>query len=134
MGLSNIERWLDVAHNRDAAGLSEILHDDVVFSSPVVHTPQRGKAVTTAYLTAALDVLANETFSYVRTFDCGSRAVLEFETEVDGIHINGVDLIEWDEEGRITDFKVMIRPLQAIQKIHAGMAEMLQKMQAQMPA
>jgi hypothetical protein len=134
MGLSNIERWLGVAHNKDAAGLSEILHDDVVFSSPVVHTPQRGKALTTAYLTAALDVLANESFSYVRTFDCGSRAALEFEAEVEGTHINGVDLIEWDDSGRITDFKVMIRPLQAIQKIHAGMAEMLKKMPAQPPA
>lgn len=134
MGISDIERWLDIAHNKDASGLSEMLHDDVVFHSPVVHTPQRGKPLTTAYLTAALDVLANESFRYTRKFDCGARAALEFEAEIDGVRINGVDLIEWDDAGRITDFKVMIRPLQAIQKIHAGMAEMLQKMQAQTPA
>ena len=134
MSQSNMERWQEIAHNRDAEALDDVLHDDVVFSSPVVHTPQVGKALTTAYLTAALTVLANDSFRYVRQFDCGARAVLEFETEINGIHINGVDMIEWDADGRITDFKVMIRPLKAIQMVHAGMGEMLQKMQAKSPA
>jgi hypothetical protein len=134
MSHSNIERWLEVAHKRDAAALDDLLHDDVIFSSPVVHTPQEGKAVTTAYLTAALTVLANDSFRYVRQFDCGTRAVLEFETEINGIHINGVDMIEWDADGMITGFKVMIRPLKAIQAVHAGMAEMLEKMQTDPPS
>jgi hypothetical protein len=112
----------------DAAALQEILAEDVVFQSPVVHTPQRGKAITTAYLSAAGKVLGGDKFKYVREFDCGDRAVLEFTTEIDGIYINGVDMIEWNDEGRITDFKVMVRPLKAIQKLHGLMAQMLEAM------
>ena len=134
MTQSNLQRWHDLAANRDATelydALRDALHDDAVFSSPVVHTPQRGKALTLAYLAAAFEVLGNDKFRYVREFDCGTRAVLEFVGEIDGIEINGVDMIEWDADGRITDFKVMVRPLKAIQAIHAKMAEMLQKMSA----
>lgn len=113
---------------KDPAILDRLLHDDVTFHSPVVHTPQQGKAITKAYLIAATRVLFGPEFKYVRTFDCGERSVLEFTTVLDGVELNGVDMIEWDAEGRITDFKVMVRPLKAIQKIHAMMGEMLQKM------
>ncbi|WP_233355784.1 nuclear transport factor 2 family protein [Henriciella litoralis] len=129
---ANLQRWMDYFHgDHDAASLSAILHDDVVFTSPVVHTPQRGKAITMMYLGAAGQTLGGDTFRYVRVFDCEDRAVLEFECEMDGILVNGIDMIEWDEDGLITDFKVMVRPLKGMQAVHAAMGRMLEQMKAQ---
>jgi len=102
-------------NNHTPEGLSELLADDAVMLSPVVHTPQKGKMLTMAYLLAAGETIGNDTFKYTKIFDCGNRAVLEFETEMDGIHVNGVDIIQWNESGQITEFKVMVRPLKAIQ-------------------
>lgn len=139
----NLQRWFDWMHGeKTQEELAEQLHDNVVFRSPVVHTPQKGKAITMAYLTAAGGTLGGEhksdgsgkkAFTYTRIFDCGDKAVLEFETEMDGIHVNGVDLIEWDTDGKITDFKVMIRPLKAVNKVHESMGAMLAKMKAGQP-
>ncbi len=120
-----VESWHDIVRKRDSSGLSGLLDDDVVFHSPVVHTPQIGKAITTLYLTAALHVFGKDTFRYVREVVGANDAVLEFETEIDGIIINGVDMIRWNVEGKITEFKVMIRPLKAINLIHQKMGEML---------
>jgi hypothetical protein len=129
---ADLQRWMDYFHgDHDATTLSDILHDDVVFTSPVVHTPQRGKAITMMYLGAAGQTLGGDTFRYVRVFDCGDRAVLEFECEMDGILVNGIDMIEWDEDGLITDFKVMVRPLKGMQVVHAAMGRMLEQMKAQ---
>lgn len=127
----NLQGWFDYMMNgHDKNLLLELLHDDVVFRSPVVHTPQEGKAITFAYLTAAGGTLGNGTFKYTNIFDCGDKAVLEFETEMDGIHVNGIDMIEWDANGQITDFKVMVRPLKAMQTVHAAMGKMLEQMKA----
>jgi len=90
-----------------------------------VHTPQAGKAITARYLAAALAVLGNPTFRYVREVAGERDAVLEFEVEIDGLSVNGVDLIRWNEAGRIVDFKVMLRPLKAVNLIHQKMAAML---------
>ena len=126
----NLQGWMDWMHGaHDAEGLAALLHDDVVFLSPVVHTPQRGKMITMAYLTAAGQTLGGDTFEYKRVFDCGDRAVLEFTCEVGGKLVNGIDIIEWDESGLITEFKVMVRPLQGVQAVHAAMGAMLEKMQ-----
>jgi hypothetical protein len=122
-----ISQWHDIVRTRDASGLSELLSDDVVFYSPVVHTPQVGKAITSIYLTAAVVVFGNESFRYVREIVGERDAVLEFETEIDGIVINGVDMIKWNEDGQITEFKVMIRPLKAVNLIHQKMGEMLKR-------
>ncbi len=124
---NTIEAWHKLVKTKDASGLDNILADNVVFHSPVVHTPQMGKPVTTLYLTAALHVFNNDTFKYLREVISGNNAVLEFQTVIDGISINGVDMITWDKDGRIIDFKVMIRPLKAINLIHKMMGEMLQK-------
>ena len=124
-----IEQWHKLAMAADASGLGDILADNVVFHSPVVHTPQEGKAITTMYLTAAFHTLNNEHFRYQREILQGSNAMLEFTTELDGIHINGVDIIHIDDQGRIDDFKVMVRPLKAINKLHEMMRAMLEKMQ-----
>ena len=120
-----IARWHNIIRARNAAGISDLLADDVVFYSPVVHAPQVGKAITFKYLAAAIHVFGNDSFRYVREIVGDSDAVLEFETEIDGIVVNGVDMIRWNDEGKITEFKVMVRPLKAINVIHEKMGEVL---------
>jgi hypothetical protein len=120
-----IETWHEYVRSRDPALLDGLLDEDVVFESPVVFTPQRGKAITGKYLGAAMKVLGTESFSYVGTWNAPSSAVLEFKTEIEGIAINGVDLITWNAAGKITHFKVMVRPLQAINVLHRKMGELL---------
>jgi hypothetical protein len=122
-----ISKWHNIVRTRDAGGLNDLLEDDVVFYSPVVHTSQVGKAITSLYLTAAVRVFGNESFKYVREIVGESDAVLEFETEIDGITVNGVDMISWNADGKITEFKVMVRPLKAMNLIHQKMGEMLEK-------
>lgn len=126
-----VKLWHDIVHLREASGLSRLLCDDVIFYSPVVHTPQIGKAITMMYLTAALHVFGNESFRYVREVVGESDAVLEFETEIDGIVVNGVDMIKWNAAGKIIEFKVMVRPLKAINVIHEKMGEMLKNASGQ---
>lgn len=126
--LDTIAAWHDLVRRRSADGLDALLSDDVVFHSPVVHTPQVGKALTTMYLTAALHVIANDTFRYVREVIGPRDAALEFQAEIDGISVNGIDLIRWDDAGRIVDFKVMVRPLKAVNLLHAQMRAMLESM------
>ncbi len=125
-----IATWHDVVAHRDVAGMADLIADDAVFHSPVVHTPQRGKAMTVLYLGAAFQVLANDTFHYVREVIGDRDAVLEFVVEVDGIEVNGVDMITWNDAGRIVAFKVMLRPLKAINLIHQKMGELLQQSRA----
>jgi len=112
---------------RDASALDDVLADDAVFHSPVVHTPQEGKALTKLYLTAAIMVLGGSDFTYVREVVNDSDAVLEFTAEVNGIHINGVDMIHWNADMKIDDFKVMIRPLKAVNLLHGLMKQMLEQ-------
>lgn len=127
MTAPTIERWHQLVKSRDAAALDALLADDVEFLSPVVHTPQVGRAITRAYLTAALGVLNNDSFHYEGQWIGADSAVLEFACTVDGIQINGVDMIHWNAAGQITRFKVMVRPLKAIQKLHERMAQALQQ-------
>ena len=121
-----IATWHRLVREQNPAGLDALLDDEAVFVSPVVHTPQRGKQLAAAYLSAALQVFFNPTFRYVREIVGASDAMLEFETEIDGVLVNGVDILKWNVAGKIVEFKVMIRPLKAIQLIHARMAAMLQ--------
>ena len=123
-----VAAWHKLLKTKDAAGLDDILADNVVFYSPVVHTPQEGKLITTLYLTAALHVFVNDSFKYLREVVSGNNAVLEFTTVIDGITVNGVDMLTWNTDGKITEFKVMVRPLKAINLIHRMMADMLEKM------
>jgi len=124
--MSALETWHRLVRARDPSGLDALLAEDAVFHSPVVHTPQRGRKLTAMYLGAAFRVFCNPTFRYVREIVGPADAMLEFETEIDGILVNGVDIIRWNEGGQITDFKVMLRPLKAINLIHQKMAAMLQ--------
>lgn len=125
MSAAAVEAWHQLVRTQNPAGLDTLLADDAVFLSPVVHTPQVGKALTKAYLSAAFSVFFNPSFRYVREIVGPADAMLEFETTIDGIVVNGVDILKWNAEGRIVEFKVMVRPLKAIQLIHARMAAML---------
>lgn len=148
---TGLEAWHRVVRDMNAEALDDILAEDVVFHSPVVHTPQKGRDLTRLYLMAAFNVFPGDasrkdadgkdasgnggdagaekpggSFEYVREVAGPRDAVLEFRTEIEGIVVNGVDMIRWNDEGKIVDFKVMIRPLKAIQKVHAQMARMLE--------
>ena len=120
-----IARWHQIARAKDTAGLDAILADDAVFESPVVHTPQLGKAITFKYLHAALHVLNNDSFTYLNQWHSERSAVLEFQSTIEGIVVNGVDIIRWNDAGLITHFKVMVRPLKAVNKLHEMMGRML---------
>ncbi len=121
-----LETWHHLVRSQDPSGLNALIADDAVFYSPVVHTPQCGKKITVMYLSAAFHVFFNSSFRYVREIVGESDAMLEFETEVDGVLVNGIDLIKWNGAGQIVEFKVMVRPLKAINLIHQRMAAMLQ--------
>ena len=133
-----IERWHLHIRGQLPGGLDELLDDDVVFYSPIVYTPQAGKAITTLYLSAAGQTLPGEKtsstgdsskgFRYTKQVLSGDTAVLEFETTVEGKYVNGVDIIRCNDAGKIVEFRVMIRPLQAINLVHRQMGEMLEKL------
>ena len=129
MPIDTLAAWHALVATHDPAGLDALLADDVVFHSPVVHTPQAGRVLTRRYLAAAFEVFFNPSFRYVRELAGARDAVLEFEVEIDAIRVNGVDMIKWGDDGRITEFKVMLRPLKAVNLIHQKMAAMLQAAQ-----
>ena len=127
-----VARWHRYMAGDLPGGLEELLAEDVVFYSPVVYTPQRGKEITTRYLEAAAASLAGDAaddperaFRYTKQVFGGDTAVLEFETSLDGKYVNGVDIIRCDDAGRIVEFRVMMRPLQAIQAVHEAMGRRL---------
>lgn len=128
---AGVKRWHEYMNSGGDSGiLAAQVADDAVFHSPVVHSPQQGKSKVMLYLLSAAKVLGNESFSYVREVIEGNHALLEFTNEIDGIHINGIDLIEFDDEGKIKDFKVMVRPVKAVNKLWELMAAQLQTAQA----
>lgn len=122
-----LDKWHLVVEQQDAKVLGDLLTDDVVFYSPVVHTPQRGKKITTMYLMGAGTVLRKD-FKYTNKIIDGLHGVLQFSCKIDEISVDGVDIIELNEEGRITNFKVMVRPLKAMNKVHEKMGEMLERL------
>ncbi len=117
-----IARWHDYVEKGDPALLDALIAEEAVFQSPAVHSPQVGKAVTLKYLRAALVVLNGPSFRYLGEWVGAESAVLEFEAEVDGLTVNGVDMIWWNGNGQITRFKVMVRPLKALNALVARMA------------
>ncbi len=125
--MTALEKWYACARARDRAALWDLLHPDVVFESPVVHTPQAGRDITFKYLSSALQVLGGPQFAYVGEWRNDKGAVIEFESVIDGIKINGVDIITFADDGRIIRFKVMVRPLKAVNLLHSLMAEQLAK-------
>ncbi|MGJ5176044.1 nuclear transport factor 2 family protein [Bradyrhizobium oligotrophicum] len=128
MTMTGLDGWYGYMRSHDHGALWELLHPDAVFESPVVHTPQRGRDITFKYLASAEKVLGGPGFKYVREWRNATGAVLEFENEIEGIRLNGVDIISFDHAGLITHFKVMVRPLKAINLLHRLMEEQLAAM------
>tara|TARA_B100000965_G_scaffold57164_1_gene43471 strand:+ start:2722 stop:3147 length:426 start_codon:yes stop_codon:yes gene_type:complete len=141
--MNAIDGWHDVMRSGDkdvSKKLDDLLHEDVIFYSPVVFTPQRGKEITKLYLSAASGVFSTDKkdkserkeskFRYVKEVINGNTACLEFETEMNGIYVNGIDLITWNDDNKITEFKVLIRPLQAVNTLHEMMGKMLDKLKS----
>ena len=145
-----LEKWFQFFHGEDAADrsalLDECLADDVVFYSPIVFTPQKGRAAAKLYLMAAGSAFGGDDsaaaapaggneagggFRYTKQVVTGHHAILEFETTMDGTYVNGVDIITCNEAGKVVEFKVMIRPLQAINRVHAEMGALLKKLQGE---
>ena len=123
-----IHKWHEVINSDDMNALDNIIAKEAVFSSPVVFTPMEGKEITMMYLHAAGDSFNMEKFKYTKEIHDGMNSVLEFETYIDDISVNGVDMIEWNEDGEITNFKVMIRPFKAVQKVQEKMVEALKSL------
>jgi hypothetical protein len=119
------ERWHAYIKDHNTDNLWDMLHPDAVFESPVVHTPQRGREIVYKYLTSAGKVLGGETFRYVGEWHASNSMILEFMNEINGIKIDGIDMITWDEAGLITHFKVMVRPLKAVNMLHQMMGAQL---------
>ena len=124
-----IEKWHGFVSGETTEGLDELLADDVEFFSPIVFTPQRGKEITALYLLAASQTLGQGGFRYTKELLSDDTAMLEFETTMDGKYVNGIDIIRIDEAGLIVEFRVMIRPLQAVHAVHAAMGAMLASLQ-----
>jgi hypothetical protein len=123
-----LTKWYNYMKFHDLTALRDLLHEDAVFESPVVHTPQQGRDVTFKYLASAEKVLGGPGFKYVGEWHSANGAVLEFENQIEGITINGVDIITFTDDGeRIAHFKVMVRPLKAINLLHRLMGEQLAK-------
>ena len=125
--MNTLDIWHDMLRKRDLGRLDEVLAEDCVFLSPIVHTPQQGRELTRFYLTGALNVF-NESFHYIKEVVTPQHAVLEFSCDLDGIVVNGVDIMTFDEAGKIVEFKVMVRPLKAVNLLHAKMKAMLEQL------
>lgn len=125
MIIDPVQAWHDYVLTRDPAQLKALLHPEVVFESPVVHTPQQGRDITSSYIEGALQVLGNPSFQYLETWRRDGSAILEFTCTVEGISVNGIDMFHWNDQGMIIHFKVMVRPLKAINILHLKMGEYL---------
>jgi len=128
-GAAALAAWHRVAESKDASLLDALLADDVVFRSPAVFKPQEGKAITTVYLTAALQVLG-PTLHYVHEWHDDSSAVLEFEADLDGVAVHGIDMFRWNADDKITSFTVMVRPIRGLEALIGQMRERLAALQS----
>ncbi len=124
--------WHQFVSNRDTSRLGDLIADDAVLHSPVVWTPQKGKKIVSIYLIAAASIIANDHFKYVREVSNNEHSILEFTTVIDGVTVEGVDMLTFDSEGKLKDIKVMVRPLKAIQVVHQKMGEFLEHMKKQL--
>jgi hypothetical protein len=122
-----IDRWISIIETGRTDDLDALLADDAVFYSPAVFTPQEGKALTSKYLKAAAKLFDDTDFHYVEQWYSERSAILEFAATVNGIHVNGIDMIHWNDDQQIVAFKVMLRPFKGLQVIMPGMAELLQQ-------
>ncbi len=137
-----VDRWYDAMKNKNPADWEELLDENVEFHSPVVFTPQKGKKITQMYLLAASEVFGSDHFTapsqekteiqtgfrYIKEIVGEQSALLEFESEIDGTYLNGIDLLTWNEADKLTEVKVMVRPLQGVNMLHQKMKAVLESM------
>jgi hypothetical protein len=124
-----VRSWHAVVASRDPALLDDLLADEVVFRSPAVFAPQQGKALTARYLTIAMLVLG-PSLRYLSQWHDHSSAVLEFEAELEGSYVQGVDMLRWNGDGKLVSFTVMVRPLRGLEKLIELMGRQLAEGQA----
>ena len=120
-----LERWHAICEERNPAALNTLIAENAVFFSPVVYTPQAGKTKVIGYLKAAAELLFNDSFRYVRELRGTDEAMLEFTVTIEGIEVNGIDLIRWNMNHEITEFRVWLRPLKGLQIVQQLMATKL---------
>jgi hypothetical protein len=120
-----VRAWHAVAESGDLALLDELLADDVVFRSPAVFAPQEGKALTARYLSSAIVVLG-PSLRYISEWHDPVSAVLEFEAEIDGTYVQGVDMLRWNTDDKLVSFTVMVRPIRGLQKLIELMGRQLE--------
>ncbi|MFY7671960.1 hypothetical protein ACOSP6_12815 [Tenacibaculum sp. MEBiC06402] len=125
-----LDVWRNFVKTRNTDGLSDFIADDAELYSPVVFKPIEGQFMVSIYLMAASQIIANDNFKYIREISDDTNAFLEFETEIDGIIVNGVDMIKFNKDGKLQEIKVMVRPLKAVNIVHKKMGEYLEKMQS----
>ncbi len=125
MTSSPIPAWHEAVDAGDFESVERLLAEDAIFQSPAVHSPQEGKALVVKYLRAAMTVLNNDTFRYLGEWTADRSAVLEFEATIEGVYVNGVDMIWWNDDGLITRFKVMARPMKGLNTLVPIMARQL---------
>lgn len=125
-----ITRWHEMLETRDMSILNELLADNVVFRSPVAFQPYPGKQVVFFILTNVIQVFEN--FTYHREFlsEDGNNVVLEFSTNVGDKKLKGIDMIQFNDEGQIIDFEVMIRPKSGLEALAVEMGQRIQAYQA----
>jgi len=124
-----VRAWHAVVESADPALLDDLLADDVVFRSPAVFAPQEGKDLTRLYLRSAMAVLG-PSLRYIGEWCGPSSAVLEFEAELDGMYVHGVDMLRWNDDGRLASFTVMVRPMRGLTKL----VELMQRQLAEIKA
>lgn len=129
MTINPVEAWHRLVASKDITGVDSLLAENVVFHSPVVDTPQTGRAMTRQYLAAVFDIFSQCSFRYVREAVGERDAFLEFLVEIDGVSVNGVDILTWGDDGRIVSFKVMLRPLKGIKVMQSRVTSILQASQ-----
>lgn len=125
--LVGLDTWHKFVNERNIHELNSFISDDVTLYSPVVFKPIKGKFMVTMYLQAAAEIIANDSFKYVREVVDKQNAILEFETEINGLSVNGVDMLQFTKDGKLKEIKVMIRPLKGVNVVHQKMAEYLEK-------
>ena len=125
--LVGLDTWHKFVNERNIHELNSFISDDVTLFSPVVFKPIKGKFMVTMYLQAAAEIIANDSFKYVREVVDKQNAILEFETEINGLSVHGVDMLQFTTDGKLKEIKVMIRPLKGVNVVHQKMAEYLEK-------
>ena len=126
--LKGLNTWHNFVKNKNHENLSNFIDDNAVLYSPVVFKPIKGGFMVGMYLMAAAEIIGNSSFKYVREICDSENAILEFKTEINGITVEGVDMLKFTKEGKLKEIKVMIRPLKAVNIVHQKMGEYLEKM------